>query len=235
VLRHGGVKTGLNRPKGAAGTPRLAWLSPDDAFALLASARARVAEAGRRVEEVKPQFKGAARAGVRSAKRFAALCMFLLYTGCRLSDALKVKPSDMEQERSFAYVGKTKNGEPRPVHLPPHVVAELKEIEFGKARVFGFSAKAGRLYIWLDEIAGAAKVRIPDRVAFHIFRHTYGAWMRRYGGLDTSGLVATGAWKSRQAAAVYEHVEASEEAQKADLLPTIRAPIVRNDGNRRKA
>ena len=67
----------------------------------------------------------------------------------------------------------------------------------------------------------AACVTIPDRVAFHIFRHTYGSWMRRYGGLDTSGLVATGAWKSREAARIYEHVETSEEARKADLLPRV--------------
>jgi len=221
VMRHGGVKTGLERPKGASGESRLAWLSPEHARALMVAARARIAKAERRVEEARPQFKGAARAGVRSAKRFAALCLFLLYTGSRLSEALRVRPKDVELQRSFAYVGKTKNGQPRPVHLPPLVVAELANIEFGKDRVFGFSAKCGRLYTWLDEIATAAGIYIPDRVAFHIFRHTYGAWMRRYGGLDTSGLVATGTWKSRQAAAIYEHVEASEEAQKADLLPRL--------------
>jgi integrase len=85
------------------------------------------------------------------------------------------------------------------------------------------------------DLGGApAGVKIPPRVAFHIFRHTYGAWMRRHGKLDTSGLVGTGAWKSRQAAAVYEHVETSEEARKADLLP-IRAPDVRSDENKPKA
>ncbi len=219
VLQHGGITTGLNRPKGAAGQSRLSWLTTEQADALLAAARARIAMAELRVEAAPAQFKGAARAGVRSAQRFAALCAFLLYTGCRLSETLRVRPQDVELQRSFAFVGKTKNGEPRPVHLPPKVVAELASIEFGRERVFGFSAKSGRLYRWLDEIAMAAGVHIPDRVAFHIFRHTYGAWMRRYGGLDTSGLVGTGAWKSRQAAAVYEHVETTEEAQKADRLP----------------
>jgi hypothetical protein len=53
-----------------------------------------------------------------------------------------------------------------------------------------------------------------------VFRHTYGAWQRRYGKLDTSGLVATGAWKSRQAAAVYEHADVTESAKRADLFPT---------------
>jgi hypothetical protein len=45
--------------------------------------------------------------------------------------------------------------------------------------------------------------------------------MRRYGGLDTTGLVETGAWRSRQAASVYEHAAPSEEARKADLLPEV--------------
>jgi integrase len=219
VLRHGGVKSGLTRPKGASGEPRLVWLTQEQAFALVAAAKARIGQAERRVEETPPQFKGAAQAGVRSARRFVALIVFLLYTGCRLTEALRVRPQDVELQRAFAYVGKTKNGKPRPVHLPPQVVAELANIEFGKERVFGVSAKCGRLYAWLDEIATAAGVHIPDRVAFHIFRHTFGAWMRRFGGLDTSGLVGTGAWQSRKAAAVYEHVEATEEAAKADLLP----------------
>ena len=233
ILKHAGVEKSFARPNGANGTPRLAWLKPDDAFALLAAARARIAKAELRVEEAKPRFKGAARAGVRSARRFTALLVFLLYTGCRLSEALRVKPTDIDLQRSFAYVGKTKNGKPRPVHLPPQVVTELANIEFGKNGVFGFSAKTGRLYTRLDEIATAAGIHIPERVAFHIFRHTYGAWMRRYGGLDTSGLVATGAWKSRQAAAIYEHVDTTEEAQKSDQLPVPenRVKSVQNNEN----
>jgi hypothetical protein len=63
-------------------------------------------------------------------------------------------------------------------------------------------------------------VVIPERVAFHAFRHTYGAWMRRHAGLDTSGLVGTRAWLSHAAARVYEHVDTREEARKADFLPT---------------
>jgi hypothetical protein len=44
--------------------------------------------------------------------------------------------------------------------------------------------------------------------------------MRRYAGLDTSGLVETGAWRDRTSAARYEHLDSTEEAKKADLLPT---------------
>jgi integrase len=219
VRQHAGIDKRLKRPKGARGESRLCWLSPDDATALIAAARARALRLEVEAETKPRQFKGAARANARAARRFTALCLFLLYTGCRLSEALHVRPQDVELDRSFVFVGKTKPGTPRPVHLPPQVVAELANIEMGSTRVFGFVGKSGRLYEWLDEVAKEAGIVIPPRVAFHIFRHTYGAWMRRYGGLDTSGLVATGAWRSHDAARVYEHVETSEEAQKADLLP----------------
>jgi hypothetical protein len=46
--------------------------------------------------------------------------------------------------------------------------------------------------------------------------------MRRYAGSDTSGLVATGAWLSRQSAARYEHAVFSEEAQKSALFPALK-------------
>jgi len=194
VLQHGGVDAGLNRPKGARGEARLCWLSKQEAFALLAAAG-----------EIHP--------------RFGTLCTFLLYTGCRLSEALRLQAAEIDLGASYAYVRTTKNGDPRPVHLPPILVAALANTGLGRRVAFGF-AKCGRIYDLLDQAATRSGVRIPDRVAFHIFRHTYGAWMRRHARLDTSGLVGTGAWKSRQAAAVYEHVEVSEEARKADLLPT---------------
>jgi integrase len=193
VLRHAGIEKELKRPKGGRGAQRLHWLRPEEAYRLIAAAG-----------ELRPNF--------------GALCTFLTYTGCRLTEALLLEPTDVHLVESFAYVRKTKNGDPRPVHLPPVVVAALANFEWRKKRVFGFS-KAGRIYELLASAEKKSGIVIPEGVAFHIFRHTYGAWMRRYGGLDTSGLVETGAWKSRQAAAVYEHVEASEEAKKADLLP----------------
>lgn len=193
ILKTGGSERALRRPKGARGAVRLHWLRPEEAFALLEAARAR-------------------------SDRFAALLTFLLYTGCRMNEGLNLQPADLHISEAFAYVRKTKNGEPRPVHLPPVVVAALANLDTSE-RVFGWS-KSGRLYTWLDEAAKAAGVTIPDGIAFHIFRHSYGAWMRRYQKMDTTGLVATGAWKSRQAAAVYEHADVTEEARKADFLPT---------------
>jgi integrase len=65
-----------------------------------------------------------------------------------------------------------------------------------------------------------AGVDLPKRSAFHIFRHTYATWMRRYAGLDIKGLVATGAWKDPKSADRYSHVVVTEEARRAVMLQT---------------
>jgi hypothetical protein len=44
--------------------------------------------------------------------------------------------------------------------------------------------------------------------------------MRRYGGLDDKGLVATGRWKDIASASRYSHTVVSEESKRADRLPT---------------
>jgi integrase len=196
ILKHNGFHTPIKRPAGSQGTQRTFWLNEAQAFALLREAK-------------------------KLHARFGALSVFLLYTGCRLKEALKLEWSAVELERGFAYVGKTKNGQPRAVYLPAPAVSALAAIkpDTGKGKVFRLS-KSGFLYNALADASKAAGIEIPDGVAFHVFRHTYGAWMRRHAGLDTSGLVATGAWKSRVAASVYEHTDVSEEARKADRLPT---------------
>jgi hypothetical protein len=53
-------------------------------------------------------------------------------------------------------------------------------------------------------------------------RHT-----TRHAGLDTSGLVGTGAWRPHAAARTYEHVESGEEARKADFLPALNSGELR--------
>lgn len=71
--------------------------------------------------------------------RFGALCTFLLHTGCRLNESLKLEWAQVELDRNFAYVGKTKNGEPRAVHLPIFLVAALIDIRTETGKVFRFS------------------------------------------------------------------------------------------------
>ena len=56
-------------------------------------------------------------------------------------------------------------------------------------------------------------------VTFHTFCHTWATWMRRYGGADLQGLVATGRWRDPRSAAGYTHTAASAEWERTDLLP----------------
>lgn len=198
ILKLSGVDDRLRRPKGARGQRRVFWLTPEQAERLLAAAHAKDVE-------------------------FGIFLAFLLYTGCRLSEALALDIDRLNLSEAWAYIPITKTGDARLAHLPPVLVAAMATHPRGlerKGKLFRFG-KNGRLYFWLDEVARVAGVDIPPRVAFHAFRHTWATWMRRYGSVDTAGLVETGAWRSRQAAAVYEHLVQSEEARKADHLPQV--------------
>lgn len=198
VLKHAGVTAPIRRPKGGRGATRHFFFTPEQAEAVLNAGYDRDAE-------------------------FGIFLTFLLYTGARLSEALSIRIETLRLAESTAFTEKTKNGDPRMIFLPPPLVAAIAGHPRGldrKGKLFRFG-KNGRLYTWLEEAAGSVGVVIPPKVAFHAFRHTYGSWMRRYGGLDTTGLVETGAWKSREAASRYEHAIASEEAQKASLLPNV--------------
>ena len=209
ILRHAGRVVEITRPKGARGNRRIAYLQPAEAFALLKAASA-------------------------LHQRFGALLTFLLYTGARLGEAVALTWAEVDLDESRALIRQTKTEGARTAFLPAPVttalapLAKAEKLRAAKQRggtdsyvprsVFGLT-KCGRIYTYLEASAKAAGVHIPDRVAFHILRHTWATWMRRYAGMDTAGLVETGAWRSRQSAAVYEHLDATEEGRRAELLP----------------
>jgi integrase len=56
---------------------------------------------------------------------FGLFLAFLLYTGCRLSEALSIELANVNLNEALAYVRETKNGAPRLVHLPPVLVSAL--------------------------------------------------------------------------------------------------------------
>jgi len=195
VLKFAGRNDHIRRPKGWRGKNRVNWLWPEQAFHLFRTA-----------DEIDPEF--------------GIFLRTLLYTGMRLSDGLWLMIGRVKLDEGYAYLEDTKNGEPRGVHLPPVVVAALKRHPRGldrQGRVFRFT-KCGRLY----ELLGKVKAKAGKDygfVTFHTLCHTYGTWMRRYAKLDLDGLVETQRWKDRASAAKYVHVDASEAARKADLLP----------------
>lgn len=197
VLKHAGFDFRLRRPKGSRGRQIDAWLWPEDAARLFAAA-------------------------TKLDREFGILLVLLCYTGLRLSEALKLTCDDVRPGENFARVMQGKTGVPRGVYLPACVVEALGEhprgLERGGERLFRF-AKSGHLYKLLRAAAARARVELPARAAFHLFRHTFATWMRRYAGRDVQGLVATGAWRSEQSAARYAHVVPSEDARAAALLP----------------
>jgi integrase len=188
-----GIRLHLRRPRGSGGNKQTAWLWPEQAHALIEEAE-------------------------KLDKEFGALLTVLCYTGLRLSEALGLTWNNVRLQDGYAYIPDTKNDDPRPVYLPPVAVAALGNLQPDGLRIFKY-AKGGHLYSLLKVAAIRAEVGLPERSAFHIFRHTYATWMRRYAGADETGLIATGAWKDKKSVARYTHTVVSEEAQKAALLP----------------
>jgi integrase len=227
VLKRAGIEREVKRPKGWRGSKATEWLEPEQAFPLIDAAYELDSE-------------------------FGLFCLTLLYTGMRLSDPIKARLRDLKLGEALLYVPDTKNGEPRPVHLPPVLVQAFRDQPPRKARprkaqgvalangaagrsprdagvpfldrapdekLFRFHI-GGRLRKMLALAMKNAGLKFPRRQGgFHLFCHTYGTWMTRYGELDTYGLTRTGRWKDADSADRYNHTRASPEARRADLMP----------------
>ena len=218
VLHRAGDQRKFKRPKGWRGSRAISKLEPDDAFALLAAA-----------DELDSEF--------------GLLCCILLYTGRRITETLKAKLRDLNLDRSVLYLRETKNGDAVEVHLPPIVVQKFRHMtprpfregSSGRSQTdagvpflqrdpsrqifrFNYGSYLRKL---LGEAMEKAKLRFPRRQrGFHLFCHTYGTWMHRYGNLDTYALARTNRWKDPRSADVYVHTEVGSEARMADILPT---------------
>ncbi|MCB9993082.1 MAG: tyrosine-type recombinase/integrase [Hyphomicrobiaceae bacterium] len=194
ILNHVGHGFRLKRPKGAQGRQKTEWMTPEQAGRLIHAAGTLDAE-------------------------FRLFLILLIYTGLRLSEALAATLTDLHLAEALLTIPCTKNGEPRLVHLPPVLVAELanhpRGLDRTGERLFRFR-KNGHLYGFMRDARAAAGL---PRVSFHTCRHTWATWMRRFGNLDVKGLVDTGAWRDAKSAARYAHSVVTEETRRADLLP----------------
>jgi integrase len=215
VIRRAGRDFRLRRPPGAKGRQKTDFLRPEDAAAIL--------------NATEPSFR--------------ALLLVLLYTGCRVGEAMRMKWEYVDLQHRWAYIGETKNGDPRTTLLREDVTEALRALADGRSEgpVFPFRRGGG-----LKDKLVAAKLkacgvtrpprkrgetkesrRIPPHrlkwVGFHTFRHTWATWMRRYGKADLQGLVATGNWRDPRSAARYAHVAAREEWGRVESLPSVAA------------
>jgi len=210
ILHHAGVKITVKRPKGYKGKVSTRFLLPPDAFDIIRAATVIDAEMGR-------------------------LLTFLLYTGCRIGEALALKWETISLDRHEAYIETSKNDDPRTVRLNPDALASLGPTK-ASGRVFRFHQGGHRNFLFLNAKVTACglpavprpkpgqRMKIPPHrlswVTFHTFCHTWATWMRRFGGADLQGLVATGRWRDPRSAARYAHVVSHEEWARVDLLPS---------------
>jgi integrase len=211
VLHHAKVEIKIRRPKGAKGRVVTDWITETDARAIIAAADT-------------------------VARDFGLFLRFLLFTGLRLNEALKLRWEDMQLEEAAAWIRRSKGGVASPVRLRPELVTGLAvhRPQDAVGRVFRFHAGGNLKHMLTRAKLAALGLPCPTRrptgwkappnrlawVNFHSFRHTFATWMRR-AGADVEGLVATGNWRDRRSAARYAHAVAREEWERVDQLPSV--------------
>lgn len=211
ILKHAGIKMEIKRPLDSKARRITDALTAGDAAAIITKADAFDPEYG-------------------------LLLRFLLYTGCRLGEALGLKWDDIILSAGTATISKTKNGEPRAIKLRADLCkALLIHPRRDDGRVFRFrpggNLKHKLVRAKLAVLGVPCPVRRPTGwappkyrmtwVNHHTFRHTWATWMRQYGGLDITGLKATGNWKDERSASRYIHARPRDEWSRVEVLPDV--------------
>jgi integrase len=168
---------------------------------------------------------------------FAPYVIFLLGTGCRLSEALYINWSEIDLEGGHAtIIGptdddddeiRTKNGNARVIPLVRPVIAALRALPDREGPVF--RRPDGKPYARLDEagkggrhvhtaLAGAAERAGLKHVHPHLMRHTFATWHVMM-GTHQFELMRLGGWLSIEMVKRYSHVEGIKlsPAQRAAL------------------
>ena len=211
ILHHAGVEITIRKPKGAKGRVITDSLNTADAA-------------------------GIVRAAGTFDPEYAVLLQFLLYTGVRLGEALRLTWDDVRLDEAAARVRTSKNGDPRELQLREDLVTAMRRLPHQAGRkVFRFRQgghlkhqllRAKLAYLGLDCPVRRPKgwKPPPNRLTWcnhHSFCHTWATWMRRYGGADVQGLVETGRWRDARSARRYTHAVAREEWNRVEKLPAV--------------
>jgi integrase len=236
ILKHVGIEKKVKRPKGWRGKKSTSWLEPDQAFAAFDAA-----------DKIDPEFGLLCRhllyTGMRIeealTRRLRDLQLDRAY--CYLPNSKNGEPRGVHLPPFL--VDAFRAQPPRRTVLLP-----IPKGQFGFQKGQGGNAPDDVGVPWLERRPDAKLFRfhqggvLRDKLkatwkavgltfpwrqgGFHIFSHTYGSWMHRWGNLDTHGLTRTGRWADPDSADRYVHTQQREEARRADLLP---APT-RGDG-----
>ena len=207
ILHHAGVKITVRRPKGYKEKTKTLFLLPDDAFAIIGAANAIDAEMGR-------------------------LLSFLLYTGCRIGEALALKWERVSLDDRTAYIETSKNDDPRTVRLTEELCSLLEPHRKAAGKVFRFHQGGHRNFIFLNAKVTACGTgcaaeawRADGDPALSLFVGDVPHVLSHLGDVDAEvrGRRSAGPRRhrplARRAARRYTHTAAHEEWSRVDSLP----------------
>jgi integrase len=212
ILHHAGIELRIKRPPGAKGRVIKDWLRPEDAFGIIDAA-----------DTIDPEF--------------AALLTFLLYTGPRIGGALNLERDDVRLEEGAAWARPQKGQSPMEVKLNEQVRTRLARhmaSNEDRRRVFRWRYGGHLKFLLIRAKLAHLGIHCPPRrptpwkeppnrlkwVTFHIWRHTWATWMRKYAGATVDDLVDTHNWKDPRSARRYVHATFAGAWDFADKLPT---------------
>ena len=147
------------------------------------------------------------------------LTVFALLTGCRASEAFKLRWENVDFTREAALFPETKNREPREVFLAQEVLAMLKSRGPGRTGEYVFTKRDGTPYDAAPssfktvlERLGLNEGRTPrDRATFHNLRHSAATYAARR-GTPVKDMQTIFGWKTPSM--VFRYAKGSEDIQR---------------------
>lgn len=129
-----------------------------------------------------------------------ALVLVMTYTGLRISEVLRLTPMDFQLRPGSVMIGRTKNGEPAMVPIPPQATEALQAAGWS----FEYTTREG-VNKALKRAARLAGV--PYLTSHQIGRHTFAARLLS-AGYDLKTVKEAGRWKKLQIVdEIYGHLE----------------------------
>lgn len=168
---------------------------------------------------------------------FGLYLLVLLYTGIRKTEGRTILRADAQPDELAVWLRDSKNGDPRMLKLREDIAdrirSHLEAMPADRERLFRFNEGGHFKHLLMRAKMAFLGLCCPKRrptgwkppenrlafVGFHTFRHTWATWMRRYGGADVQGLVATKNWRDERSARRYSHVVPRDEWARVDSLP----------------
>lgn len=151
------------------------------------------------------------------APHLAPLVTFMLYTGCRVGEALALQWRDVNLERAHATFLETKNGDRRGIPLHPRATTALEALRGRDGHVF--RTRTGAPY--LPKADGGGQIKTGFNAACrragitdfrpHDCRHTWATWHYAK-NRDIAALMRLGGWRSTAMVLRYAHVNVDDLA-----------------------